>query len=659
MKNYIIGKKKFTQKDQLNFAKFSCDFNHIHINPISVRRSIHGAQVVHGVNILLCALNYYFKKKNIIKFKKIKCIFMHPVIVNKTVDFILEERKENINIKITDSSKVYSIITLSKDNVAFREKLPKHNVYYNKINKINKSYINKNFSEIKKKNRYYIINLCNFKSSSLYNNLKKYLSNLQIKEILSLSYFVGMVCPGYNSILSSIDINFDNQISKNENINFSLKKFDKRVNLLKTYFSNRIFGTVNSFTYPGEVKQPPISKIKKFIYKKEFSKINTLIIGGSRGLGELTAKILVSGGANTTITYYQGIKEAKKLKENIKFETGQICKIKKLNVISKDFIDKIKNCLNKDFIFYYPTPKISSTKNENFSNEKFEYYYKFYVKQFTILCNFIEKYSDKQIIIFYPSTIFVLNESNNFKEYVKAKLIAEKKIKEINKNFKNVKIISHRLPQLNTDQTSGVINTSKNDNIKVMVPIIKSLINNKKVGKSFYLRVLSAKDINKDYLSWLKDPLVNQYLDVRFSTPNHKQAIENLHTYDNKKRFFFGIFSKKNNKFIGTTTLRINEVKKEALYGYLIGDKGYWGTTAGIESFALCLNFLFDNFNLNKVIGGTYSNNIPSIFNFYKLGFTLDRRLKKEAIFKGSPIDRLLFSTSKKKWRQRRKRLSY
>jgi len=659
MKNYIIGKKNFTHKDQLNFAKLSCDFNYTHVDPISARRSIHQVQVVHGVNLLLTALNYYFKKTNIIKFKKIKCIFMHPVIINKTVDFILEERKENISIQITDSAKTYSIITLSKDNVTLREKLPKHNIYYNKINKINKNYINKNFIKINKKNRYYKINLYNFKSSSSYNNLKKYLSNVQIKEILSLSYFVGMVCPGYNSILSSIDINFDNQIFKNENINFSLKKFDKRVNLLKTYFSNRIFGIINSFTYSGQVKQPSISKIKKFIYKKEFSKINTLIVGGSRGIGELTAKILVLGGANTTITYYQGIKEAKKLKENIKFETGQICKIKKLNVISKDFIDEIKNCLNKDFIFYYPTPQILSTKNEKFSGEKFKYYYKFYVKQFTILCNFIEKYSDKQIIIFYPSTIFVLNESNNFKEYVKAKSIAENKIKEINKNFKNVKIISHRLPQLNTDQTSRVINTSKNDNIKVMVPIIKSLINNKKVGKSFYLRTLSGKDITKKYLSWLRDPLVNQYLDVRFSVPNRKQALENLRHYDNKNKYFYGIFDKKNSKFIGITTLRINEIKKEAMHGYLIGDKNYWGTTAGIESFALILDFGFDNLNLNKVAGGTYSNNISSIFNYYKLGLTLERRLKKETIFKGSPIDRLLFSISKKKWWQRRKKLSY
>ena len=659
MKNYIIGKKIFTHKDQLNFAKMSCDYNHIHVDPLSARRSMPGVQIVHGVNLLLTALDYYFEKKNVIKFNKIKCIFIHHVGINEKVDFVLERKAKDVTIKIVSKSKIYSLIMLSIDKSELREKFTTRNLYYNTINKINKNYINKDFINIKKKNRCYKISLHNFKLSNSYYNLKKFLNYSQIKEILSLSYFVGMVCPGFKSILTSIDINFDNKKDKSKNINFFLKRFDKRINLLKTYFSNNIFGTINSFTYSGDVKQPTIRKIKKFINKKEFSKINSLIIGGSRGLGELSAKILSLGGANTTITYYQGIKEAKKIKENIKIETGQICKISKLNIISKNFKKEIKKFLNQDFIFYYPTPKILNTKNEKFSYQKFKYYYRFYVKQFIILCNFMERYSNKQIIIFYPSTIFTLNESNHFKEYVKAKLIGEKKIVKINKNFKKVKIISNKLPQLHTDQSSGIINTFKNDNIKIMVPIIKSLINNKKVGKSFYLRTLSGKDITKKYLSWLRDPLVNKYLDVRFSVPNQKQALENLRNYDNKNKYFYGIFDKKNSKFIGTTTLRINALKKEARYGYMIGDKSYWGSAAGIEAFILNLDFAFDNLSLDKFIGGADSNNIPSIFNFYKLGLTLEKRLKHYGISKGTPIDRLFFSISKKKWVRIRKKISY
>ena len=576
------------------------------------------------------------------------------------MNFFIETNSESATIKIINKSTIFSIIILTYERNKFKKEIITNNKYCKIINKANTNYINKNFLGIKKNNRYYKINLNNFKLSNKYANIKRFLNQSQFKELLSLSYFVGMVCPGLNSILSSLDINLDNKIIKNNNIKFFLKKFDKRINLLQINFSNSIFGKINSFTYSGEVAQPSIKKIKKYVNEKEFLGTNSLIIGGSRGLGELTAKILVSGGANITATYYQGVTEAKKLKQNIERETSQNCNITKLNVLDKNFKNEIKKLLKHDFIFYYPTPKIFNTKNENFDFKKFKYYYKFYVKKFIELCRAIERYSDKQIIIFYPSTIYVLSQLDNFKEYVKAKLVAEKKIKEINQNFKKVKIISNRLPQLDTDQTAGIIKTFKSNNIKIMIPIIRSLISNKKNGKSFYLRSLSEKDINKKYLSWLKDPSVNQYLDVRFVIPSQKQAVENLLGYDNKKNFFRGIFDKKNNKFIGTATLRKNPQKKrEAIYGYLIGERSYWGTKAGIEAFALNIDFAFINLGLSKIVGGTYSNNIGSIFNFYKLGFTKERRLKKHGTFKGAPIDRLIFSMSKKKWFKLRKKLNY
>ena len=167
---------------------------------------------------------------------------------------------------------------------------------------------------------------------------------------------------------------------------------------------------------------------------------------------------------------------------------------------------------------------------------------------------------------------------------------------------------------------------------------------------------------------------VNQYTDGYDLTPSDLNvpfpiktleeyetvSIKHILGYDNKKNFFRGIFDKKNNKFIGTATLRKNPQKKrEAIYGYLIGERSYWGTKAGIEAFALNIDFAFINLGLSKIVGGTYSNNIGSIFNFYKLGFTKERRLKKHGTFKGAPIDRLIFSMSKKKWFKLRKKLNY
>ena len=170
----------------------------------------HRAIFLRTINLLLTSLNYYFKKRSFVKFNKIRCIFIHAVKINKDVDFVLEDNSKNTIIRIISGSKIYALIILLKGN-DLREKFTTNNEHYNIINKINKNYINKSFNKIKKSNRNYKINLYNFKLTSTYNNLKKFLNNFQIKEILSLSYFVGMVCPGFNSILSSIDINFSRQ----------------------------------------------------------------------------------------------------------------------------------------------------------------------------------------------------------------------------------------------------------------------------------------------------------------------------------------------------------------------------------------------------------------------------------------------------------------
>tara|TARA_Y100000590_G_scaffold394523_1_gene473737 strand:+ start:809 stop:1366 length:558 start_codon:yes stop_codon:yes gene_type:complete len=179
------------------------------------------------------------------------------------------------------------------------------------------------------------------------------------------------------------------------------------------------------------------------------------------------------------------------------------------------------------------------------------------------------------------------------------------------------------------------------------------------LGKSFYLRPLLKKDLSEEYFSWLKDREVNQFLDVRFSVPDRKKAETNLEKYDNKKSFFFGVFDKKNDKFIGTTTLQIDTINKIAYYGYLIGDKNYWGTNAGIDTIALLMDFGFENFDINKIWGGTLITNIGSIFNFKKLGFVQEGRLREHAIIDGKKIDRVVFGLLKKEWLEKRKKFNY
>ena len=92
------------------------------------------------------------------------------------------------------------------------------------------------------------------------------------------------------------------------------------------------------------------------------------------------------------------------------------------------------------------------------------------------MCNLLDKKINKKLVVFFPSTVFIKKTPRYLKEYAKAKLIAEKLIKRLNNRFSQLKVVVIRLPKLKTDQTSEVITSFKNENIEIMVPIIRSII---------------------------------------------------------------------------------------------------------------------------------------------------------------------------------------
>ena len=111
-----MGKKKFTFKNQKDFAGISCDYNPIHMNALISRRSNSGNQIVHGVNILLTALNFLFKNKYYFKFNQIKCIFHNPANIGEYISFVKSIYKNKLLIEIKNETARLATIILEYNN---------------------------------------------------------------------------------------------------------------------------------------------------------------------------------------------------------------------------------------------------------------------------------------------------------------------------------------------------------------------------------------------------------------------------------------------------------------------------------------------------------------------------------------------------------------
>jgi RimJ/RimL family protein N-acetyltransferase len=154
-------------------------------------------------------------------------------------------------------------------------------------------------------------------------------------------------------------------------------------------------------------------------------------------------------------------------------------------------------------------------------------------------------------------------------------------------------------------------------------------------GESIYLRPITESDATDEYVNWMNDKSVNQYLESRFvlaTEENVKNFI--VSTNSNKLNYFFAICLNSNDKHIGNIKLGpINHHHKRGDIGLLIGDKNQWGKGYGTQAIHLISHFALNHLMLNKVTAGCYSNNKGSEKSFLKNGFII------EGIFKNHFLD--------------------
>ena len=142
------------------------------------------------------------------------------------------------------------------------------------------------------------------------------------------------------------------------------------------------------------------------------------------------------------------------------------------------------------------------------------------------------------------------------------------------------------------------------------------------IGKNIYLRSLTIKDVTQNYLEWLQDREVNNFLETRHEKQSLKKIKYFLNSCNNSDDIYlFGIFTKSD---IHVGNIKLGPIKRNhslAAISIFLGNKKYWGKGIGPDAIKLVTNFSFSELALNKLTAGMYSNNINSIKAFEKIGF--------------------------------------
>ena len=153
------------------------------------------------------------------------------------------------------------------------------------------------------------------------------------------------------------------------------------------------------------------------------------------------------------------------------------------------------------------------------------------------------------------------------------------------------------------------------------------------------LKPLTLEFCTEQYVSWLNDFEVNQYLESGngYTLSMLQDFILNI---QNNKIYAWAIVIKDSNKHIGNIKIDpINLRHGFAEYGILLGEKSEWNKGYAKEASQFIIQYCFDELKLRKINLGVVEKNTAA-FNLYKsMGFEIEGIYKAHAKYNSEYCD--------------------
>ena len=161
-----------------------------------------------------------------------------------------------------------------------------------------------------------------------------------------------------------------------------------------------------------------------------------------------------------------------------------------------------------------------------------------------------------------------------------------------------------------------------------MIPVLES--------QRLYYRPLSMDHYCLEYVNWMNDGDVNQFLESGGS-----YTIERLEEYlqsvvKKEDILFWAIHLKENDEHIGN--IKIDPINKRhgwGEYGILIGAKKHWGKGYAKEASLTIIDYCFNELGLRKITLGVVDQNTSAVELYKKIDFQVEGVYKKHGIYNG------------------------
>jgi acyl dehydratase/NAD(P)-dependent dehydrogenase (short-subunit alcohol dehydrogenase family) len=461
-----LASRCFSLEDQIAFAKLSSDWNPMHLDQAFARRTQVGAPVVHGIHNLVWAADAVLRAFPI-RVANIRARFLQPLYLDESASVRIKERtNQQIEFEIVAADIVVAFVKLASEPGKRVAKINQP-----AVSAIAPMSVPADLRLEQLASQAGAVSIPASDVRSLFPALTEAIGLPGLEALLATSQIVGMACPGLHSLFAGLDINFDPNDAQEAALAYAVRKVDARFRSLQIDVSgNGATGRLEAFSRPAPPSQPDMAEISSRVTGSPFAGQRSLVIGGSRGLGEVTAKIVAAGGGRPIITYWESAGAAERVAADIAASGGQ-CDIMRYDALSpaREQLAKLEAV---DCCYYFATPKIFLRKSALYQSERLRSFLSFYADGFFELCSALAFAEPRKIAVFYPSTVAIDQGLSTTAEYAMAKVAGETLANYLNQFMSNIQVLCRRLPRVLTDQTATVGVASADNALDVLLPIV-------------------------------------------------------------------------------------------------------------------------------------------------------------------------------------------
>lgn len=465
----VLAARTWTMADQEAFARATGDVNPMHMDSLAARRTQAGAAAVHGVHAALWALEAAAAVRPFGDLAGLQLRFERFVLVGDPTEVVVQEAGHDrlrlvVNVRGTRALTLAALFGPRREGTAgpARAAMP-----------IPERAVELELGEIAA-----CAGAMTLREPAALGSLVPALSRAvgleRVATLGGLSTLVGMIVPGLHSILSKIEITLLDGTVQTLALDYAVVRVQSLLRMIVTTARGPgAEARVESFVRRPPVAQPSLETLRARVAPGAFAGVSALVIGGSRGLGEVTAKLLAAGGAEVAITYVSGRAEAEAVAGAIEAGGGR-CRAYRYDA-ARPAAEQLTDLVSAPTqLYHFASPRIFRQKFALLEPDCLDEMMRVYNLAFYDLTRHLLAMGTR-LAAFYPSSVALDEAPKDVAEYVMAKAAGEALAGAMARQMPGLSVLVERLPRTETDQTATVLPMAAAPAADVMMPIVRRM----------------------------------------------------------------------------------------------------------------------------------------------------------------------------------------